>query len=143
MPHVGVFQGPLRAAADIGLAHADHEGNHQGSDDQPPAMLRAARILLIDIQRMLIHAHETEQRIVELRNRAARPVTENLPDFQLLEVTAVAHGILQIPLAKSCSISASEYPISVRISRPCSPAMGGGAVISVGVSESSNGSFGT
>jgi hypothetical protein len=52
-------------------------------------MLRARRIMLINVHRMLIHAQQAEEGIVEFGDRAARPVPERLSRFQLIEVAAV------------------------------------------------------
>jgi hypothetical protein len=45
--------------------------------------------MLVNMQRVLIHAQQTEERIVELGDGAARPVTKGLAGFQIFEIAAI------------------------------------------------------
>ncbi len=47
--------------------------------------------MLVDVQGVLVHRHQAEQRVVELGDGAPGPVAEFLPGFQFFEVAAVAH----------------------------------------------------
>lgn len=86
---VGILQSFERAPADIGLAHPDDQADDDGAFHQSLAMLRSGRIMFIDMQRMLVHTEQAEQRVVELSNGAAGPMTKGLARFKVFEVTAV------------------------------------------------------
>jgi hypothetical protein len=90
--NVGVIQRFKRATTDVGLAHADHQADYQRSFHQPAAMLRTSGEMLVDVQRMLIHAHQAEERVVKLSDGAAGPVAKMLPCFEFVEIAAVRHG---------------------------------------------------
>ena len=46
--------------------------------------------MLVDMHRVLVHAQQAEQRIVELGDGAAGPVPEFLARLQVFEIAAVA-----------------------------------------------------
>ena len=52
-------------------------------------MLRAGGIMLIDVHRMLVHAEQAEEGVVEFRDGTTGPVLKHLSGLQFLEAAAV------------------------------------------------------
>ena len=85
----GILQRLNRAPAHVRLAHPNHQTDDDRPLHQPLAMLRSRRIMLVDMQRVLVHAQQAEQRVVELSDGPAGPVPKRLARFQFFEVAAV------------------------------------------------------
>lgn len=75
--------------AGIRLAQPNNQANYNRPFHQPLAMLCSRCKTIVDMQRMLIHAQQTEQRVVKLGDGSARPVPERLARFQFFEIAAV------------------------------------------------------
>jgi hypothetical protein len=119
VPDFRVFQSFERAAADVRLAHADHETDHDGPFHQPAAMLRSRRKILVNVQRMLVHAQKTEQRVVELGDGAAGPMPEGLSRLQFVEVASVVGGlqITKIAWARGMRLRSRERKMRVQYNK--------------------------
>jgi len=78
---IGIFERPGGAAAHVTLAHSDHETDYDGSFNQPLAVLRRGCKMLVDMHRVLVHAQQAEERVVELGDGAAGPVPKALARF--------------------------------------------------------------
>jgi len=89
MANLRVFQRFDSASTDVGLAHPNHQTNDDRALHQPLPMLRPSGKVPIDMHRVLVHAQQTEQRIVELGDRPARPVPERLARSQFVEKATV------------------------------------------------------
>jgi hypothetical protein len=89
VPDVGVFECLQTRSANVRLAHSHYQTNHDGAFHQSLSMLGSRRKMFIDVYRMLIHAQEAEQRVIELSNGAAGPVAKCLARFQFSEMAAV------------------------------------------------------
>src|ERR1700731_3481699 len=51
--------------------------------------------MLVDVQRMLVHAHQAEESVVKFGDGTAGPMAESLSGFELVEIAAVAHSDLR------------------------------------------------
>src|ERR1700733_4771651 len=89
MADVGVFERLNGAPANVGLAHPDHKADHDWTLYQPLAMLCPRCKMLVDMHRMLVHAQQAEESVVELSDGAAGPVPECLARFQIFEIAPV------------------------------------------------------
>jgi hypothetical protein len=90
VPDFGIFECLQTRPANVRLAHSHYQTDHDGAFHQSLSMLGSGRIMFIDVYRMLIHAQEAEQRVIELRNGAAGPVAKCLARFQFSEMAAVS-----------------------------------------------------
>jgi len=81
-----------RLAAHVGDAHAERQGVDQRPDDDVAALLGRTGVLVVEVQRVVIHRDEAEQVVVGLGHRLGRPVPVDGADLELLEVAAVGVG---------------------------------------------------
>jgi hypothetical protein len=86
---VGVFERLQTRSANVRLAHSHYQTDHDGALHQSLSMLGSGRIMSIDVYRVLIHAQQAEQRVIELRNSAAGPVAKCLARFQFSKMSTV------------------------------------------------------
>ena len=80
-----------RSQAHIRNAHADGQAEHKRSVHQALSVLELGTIVLVDMQRVLVHGHEAEHRVVEFGNRPAGPMAINFTHFKIFVVSALTH----------------------------------------------------
>src|SRR5579862_6332945 len=93
MADVRIAQSFPSAPAHIGLRHSDDDADNGWTRHQAPSMLRAARIVLIDVHRMLVHTQQTHKSVVVFINGSSGPVPERLPTPKFFEISSVTHGL--------------------------------------------------
>src|SRR5436190_11784645 len=83
--HLLVLEVRERVLADVAHAHADGEREHERAVHETAAVLALAREVLVEMQRVGVHREEREPGIVEVADRPARPVLDELPDREVFE----------------------------------------------------------
>jgi len=112
--NVRIFQRLNSASTHVGLAHSNHETDHDRPFHQSLPVLCTGREMFVDMHRVLVHAQQAEQRIVELGNGAAGPMPEFLSGLQVFEITAVSgrdqatEDSTNAPIALSRELGASK-----------------------------------
>ena len=78
-----------RAPADVGDAHPKRQRvNEVPDDDVLLEMGLRLRVVLVRVQRMVVHRDHAEEVVVVLGDRLARPVLVDVADLEVLEVPA-------------------------------------------------------
>src|SRR5579875_1469202 len=81
-----------RLAADVRDGHPQGERVDERADDDVATLLRARRVDVVDVQRVVGHRQQAEEVIVGLGDGLGRPVLVDGADFELLQVATVGMG---------------------------------------------------
>jgi hypothetical protein len=81
-----------RLAGDVGNRHPERQRVDERPHDDVAALLRPARVHVVDVQRVVVHRDQAEEVVVGLGDRLRRPVLVDGALLELLEVAPVGMG---------------------------------------------------
>jgi site-specific recombinase len=73
-------------------AHPHHDPEDQRAHDEATPVLRLARVVVVEMERVRVHREKGEPGVVELADRAARPVPEYVTLAEVLEKLLSHHS---------------------------------------------------
>src|SRR5436190_4066309 len=85
-----------RLLADVADAHARQQRHRERRGDDAAAELGVARILLVEVKRVLVHGEQGKPGVVGLRDGASRPMLVDVADREVLIIAPEALAIASL-----------------------------------------------
>src|SRR2546421_2797636 len=85
-----------RFLAHVADAHARQQCHRERRGDDAAAELGVARILLVEVERVLVHGEQREPGVVGLRDGASRPMLVDVADREVLIIAPEALAVASL-----------------------------------------------
>src|SRR5262245_57089981 len=91
VPDVFVFQIGDALPAHVRHRHPDRQTKNERAIDQTPPVLRARGVMLVNVQRVLVHRHQAEPGVVVFSDGPSGPMFVNIADVEFFKISPVIH----------------------------------------------------